>query len=155
MTTASPPPLIVVVVVVAAVAAVGGGIVDGGVVDQAVAKDTMDGEAEASFVIDILIIAPTPPKIIAPPFEQSVDGGVVDGGVVDQEGRGGIFRRRHHNHRADAADNHRAPVRAIDSIVALRAIIVALRAIIIIPALPTDRWRPNKGGGDFKNKAKN
>ena len=61
--TASPPPPIVVVVV----AAVGGGVVDGGVVDQAVAKDAMD--AETSFVVGIIIIAPTPPKIIAPPFE--------------------------------------------------------------------------------------
>jgi hypothetical protein len=36
-------------------------------VDQAVAKDAMD--AETSFVVDIIIIAPTLPKIIAPPFE--------------------------------------------------------------------------------------
>ena len=52
-----PPPLIVVV---------GGGIVDGGVVDQAVAKNTMDAEVAASFIVGIIIIAPTPPKIIAP-----------------------------------------------------------------------------------------
>jgi len=38
--------------------------------DQAVAKDAMD--TEASFVIGIIIIVPKPPKIIAPPFEQSV-----------------------------------------------------------------------------------
>jgi len=35
--------------------------------DQAVAKDVID--AEASFVVGIIIIAPTPPKIIAPLFE--------------------------------------------------------------------------------------
>jgi len=86
MTASSPPPIVVVV------AAVGGGIVDGGVVDQAVAKDAMDPEAaasfvvghcgpgrceggvdvEASFVVSIIIISPTPPKIIAPPLERLV-----------------------------------------------------------------------------------
>ena len=67
MTTASPPPLIVVIVTT-----VGGGVVNGGVVDQAVAKDAMDAEAAASFVVSIIIIAPTLPKIIAPPLERSV-----------------------------------------------------------------------------------
>ena len=52
-----PPPLIDVV---------GRGVVDGGVVDQAVAKNAMDAEAAASFIVGIIIIAPTPPKIIAP-----------------------------------------------------------------------------------------
>ena len=61
--TASPPPLIVIIVT-----AVGGVVVDGGVMDQAVAKDVMD--VEASFAVGIIIITPTPPKIIAPPFEQ-------------------------------------------------------------------------------------
>jgi len=65
VTTAPPPPPIVVIV-----AAVGGGVVNGGIMDQAVAKDAMD--AEASFVVGIIIIAPTPPKIIAPPFERSI-----------------------------------------------------------------------------------
>jgi len=41
-------------------------------VDQAVAKDAMDVEAAASFVVSIIIIAPMPPKIIAPPLERSV-----------------------------------------------------------------------------------
>ena len=41
--------------------------------DQAVAKDAMDAEAAASFVVGIIIIiATTPPKIIAPPFERLV-----------------------------------------------------------------------------------
>ena len=40
--------------------------------DQAVAKDVMDVEAAASFVVSIIIIVPMPPKIIAPPLEQSV-----------------------------------------------------------------------------------
>jgi hypothetical protein len=66
VTMASPPPPIVVVVAV-----VGGRVVDGGVVDQAVAKDAMDAEAAASFVVSI-IITPTPPKIIAPPLKQSM-----------------------------------------------------------------------------------
>jgi hypothetical protein len=48
-----PPPIVVVVT-----ATVSGGIVDGGVVDQA--------------VTGIIIIAPAPPKIIAPPFERSI-----------------------------------------------------------------------------------
>ena len=40
--------------------------------DQAVAKDAMDPEAAALFVVGIIIIVPTPPKIIAPPLERSV-----------------------------------------------------------------------------------
>ena len=40
--------------------------------DQAVTKDAMDAEAVASFVVSIIIIAPTPMKIIALPFERSV-----------------------------------------------------------------------------------
>ena len=61
-----PPPIIVVF------ATVGGGVVNGGVMDQAVTKDAMDAEAAALFVIGIIIIAPTPPKIIAPSFKQSI-----------------------------------------------------------------------------------
>jgi hypothetical protein len=41
-------------------------------VDQAVAKDAMDAEAAALFVVGIIIIAPTSPKIIAPPFERLI-----------------------------------------------------------------------------------
>jgi hypothetical protein len=40
--------------------------------DQALTKDAMDAEAAASFVISIIIITPTLPKIIAPPLERSV-----------------------------------------------------------------------------------
>jgi hypothetical protein len=67
VTTASPPPQIVVVAT-----AIGGGVVNGGVVDQAVAKDAMDAEAAALFVVGIINIAPTPPKIIAPPFKRLI-----------------------------------------------------------------------------------
>jgi hypothetical protein len=111
----------------------------------------------------IIIIASTPPKIIAPPFDQSVTTasppppiavfvaavgrGVIDGGIVDQAvakvamDAKALFvvRRQHHHHSANAAENHCAPVRAINSIVILRA--------IIIPPLPTDRWRRIRVGG--------
>jgi len=65
---APPPPIIVAVI---AVADVGGGVIDGGVMDQAIAKDAMDAEAAALFVVGIIIV-PTPPKIIVPPFERSI-----------------------------------------------------------------------------------
>ena len=134
--------------------------------DQAVVKDAMD--AEASFVIGIIIIiiASTPLKIIAPPFERSVTtaspplrlsssspplsvGALLMGASWTRPSRRTRWTRRncsqfvvsqqHHHHRADAAENHRAPVRAIDSIVVLRA--------IIIPTLPNDRWRRIRVGG--------
>jgi hypothetical protein len=41
-------------------------------VDQAIVEDAMDAEAVVSFVVSIIIIVPTPPKIIAPPSKQSI-----------------------------------------------------------------------------------
>jgi hypothetical protein len=63
-----------------------------------------------------------------------------------RDGCRGVICRRHHHHRADTSNNHCAPVRAIGDDGVPRA--------IIIPALPTDQWRPNKGGGIVKMRQK-